>query len=140
MKTHIRLITALDNEFPGKVAKVVVKSWEPLSVKAFLADGAVTPGVNDELPEEIRAFVDAWTDYEPLKSYSPYKILEKAEQEGLRPQFEALLQENGLFGMFTSATVLLEDNPKLIAAIPLIKTELGLTDEQIASMLEYAAE
>ena len=82
--------------------------------------------------------VQSWEAYTPeatVTSYSTCKIVTWLVENGLRAAFFSALTDDQK-AIFDAATVLDSDSELFTAAIAGVQTALGLTDEQVATMLE----
>ena len=97
---------------------------------------------SEETPTRI---VQSWEVVQdappPPRTISKFKLKLAIASKGFLAQFEQLLASvevlPGYSGAaaFADAVTLDEDNPKFVSAVEIVKTEFGMTDEQIEAIL-----
>lgn len=93
---------------------------------------------SDETPTAI---VQSWVEVEdppaPPRVFSKLKIIEKADELGLATELIEMLRGNALlYEKWSAAVNLREDNASFASGLALVKQATGLTDEQIAGILD----
>ena len=93
---------------------------------------------SDEAPTRI---VQSWVEVEdqppPPRVFSKLKIVEKADELGLATELIEMLRGNALlYEKWSAAVNLREDNASFASGLALVKQATGLTDEQIAGILD----
>lgn len=99
---------------PAIPAGKVASSWR-------LVDGALAPVLADA-PKVPRVF-------------SKLKLVAALMKLGYWPQVKAYIEAQGLTDLYLAAQVIAEDNDYFVAGLAAVKQTLGLTDEQIESVL-----
>lgn len=93
---------------------------------------------SEENPKRI---VQSWVEVEdppaPPRVFSKLKIIEKADELGLATELIEMLRGNALlYEKWSAAVNLREDNASFASGLALVKQATGLTDEQIAGILD----
>lgn len=92
---------------------------------------------NDEAPTRI---VQSWVEVEnpppPPRSLSKVKLMRALKARSLWLPVKAFIEASEDYAdEWSLSTTLDEDDPLLVAAVAALKTELGLTDEQVEAIL-----
>ena len=93
---------------------------------------------SDEAPTAIvQSCVEVEDPPPPPRVFSKLKIIEKADEIGLATELIEMLRGNALlYEKWSAAVNLREDNASFASGLALVKTATGLTDEQIAGILD----
>ena len=99
---------------PAIPAGKMATSWS-------LVDGSLVPVLADA-PKAARVF-------------SKMKLVAALTKLGYWPQVKSYIEAQGLTDLYLAAQVVAEDNDYFVAGLAAVKQTLGLTDEQIESVL-----
>ena len=91
--------------------------------------------------ENPTKIVQTWVEVEdppaPPRVFSKLKIIEKADELGLATELIEMLRGNALlYEKWSAAVNLREDNASFSSGLALVRAATGLTDEQIAGILD----
>ena len=147
--------TSIDRNVPHKatIGNRIVVGQLPADYLASLGffplDESPAPTPKDGYHAESRyAYDDAenpsrilqtWVEVEnpppPPRSLSKRRLYDALNSLGLWNQTQEYMETTGSWMVFTLATTLDEDDPLIVQAIAALKVSLGLTDEQVESII-----
>jgi hypothetical protein len=152
--TYAKLLseTAIDRNVPHKAYinnRLVVGELpaDYLATQGFYPlEESETPTPREGNHYEARyAFEDmhiqqTWVEVEnpppPPRTFSKRKLYRALSAAEVWTAAKAYMEGDGVWEDWEYATTLDEDDPLLIAAVSALKTQLGLTDEQVEAILE----
>ena len=146
--------TRIDQNLPSKAAwegrlvtgDITIFPGLPESLGFLPYDAAPMPEPPAGYHAEARYAVEdgrvkqSWVEVQdpppPPRSLSKRKLYIALKAQGIWAAVKSYMEAAGCWEDFSLATTLDEDDPLIVAAIAALKVDLGLTDEQVAAIID----
>ena len=91
-----------------------------------------------EFVEEDGKIIHRWRYHTPAKPprvFSKLRAVEALTELGVWGEVKAWIEEQGLYDLYLAAVEFSEDDERFVAGVSALKSKLGLSDEQVESIL-----
>lgn len=91
-----------------------------------------------EYVEEDGKIIHRWKYHTPVKPprvFSKLRAVEALTELGVWSEVKAWIEENGLYDLYLAAVEFSEEDARFKQGVTVLKDKLGLTDEQVESIL-----
>ena len=131
-----KLVTGDLSVFPGLLESLhyypVQTSEEPTPPVGYHEEARYAV-VEDRI---VQSWVEVQDPPAPPRSLSKRKLYIALKAQGIWAAVKSYMEAAGCWEDFSLATTLDEDDPLIVAAIAALKVDLGLTDEQVAAIID----
>ena len=91
-----------------------------------------------EYVEENGKIIHKWVYQTPIKVprvFSKLRVVEALTELGVWNEVKAWIEEQGLYDLYLAAVEFSEEDERFVTGVSTLKDKLGLTDEQVESIL-----
>ena len=95
-----------------------------------------------EYVEEDGKIIHRWRYHTPVKPprvFSKLRAVEALTELGVWGEVKAWIEEQGLYDLYLAAVEFSEDDKRFITGVSVLKEKLGLSDDQVESILSRCA-
>ena len=131
----------IKNDFNLTAEKYSAVGYLPVVEEAPNPPEGMEPAYR-EYVEEDGKIVHRWKYRVPMKVprvFSKLRAVEALMELGVWGEVRAWIEEQGLYDLYLAAVEFSEDDERFITGVSVLKEKLGLTDEQVESILARCA-
>lgn len=131
----------INNDFNLSAEKYLEAGYLPVIEEAPNPPEGLEPAYR-EYVEEDGNIVYRWVYREPVKAprvFSKLRAVEALMGLGVWGEVRAWIEEQGLYDLYLAAVEFSEDDERFVSGVSVLKSKLGLNDEQVESILARCA-
>ena len=132
-----RAPNCIKNDFNLTAEKYSAVGYLPVVEEEMNPPEGLEPAYR-EYVEEDGKIVHRWKYRVPVKIprvFSKLRAVEALTELGVWNEVRAWIEEQGLYDLYLAAVEFSEDDERFVAGVSALKSKLGLTDEQVESIL-----